>query len=450
MIKNKKLMTGSFTIAAFLCLLLMIVLAPNDKENIKIIPSGEEIDLIVASDLHYLSENLTDHGPAYQKYSANSDGRLMDYIEPLIDAFCYDMKKQSPDILILSGDLTNNGEKVSHEELAQKLRDIENSSGSRIYVIPGNHDILNPWARGFEEDKQYVTESVDAKEFAKIYKDFGYEEAISKDKGSLSYLAAPSEDLWLLMLDSNEYRLNKERGVPTTKGELRKGPLNWIKKCSMLARKKGAKLITVMHHNLIDHSRITSGFTLDNSQEAVRVFPESNIPLVLSGHLHIQDIRHTSEEDHKIYDIATGALIIYPQRYAKLTYHADQSLDYIASNVDVDNWARSNKIEDENLRNFTEYARKNFYNKAYEMAYERLIKLDVYTEEECDEMAKTVALMNINYFSGTIQAVKEEVMESKGYQLWLAAEETETMKGYVLSMLSNKNIDNTKLNLTLK
>ena len=91
----------------------------------------------------------------------------------------------------LSGDLTNNGEKKSHQKLANLLGEIERSGKTKVLVIPGNHDIDNPWARSFEGDKQVLADSVSPKEFTKIYGDFGYKEAISRDKKTLSYLATP-------------------------------------------------------------------------------------------------------------------------------------------------------------------------------------------------------------------------------------------------------------------
>ena len=42
-------------------------------------------------------------------------------------------------MLILSGDLTNNGEKESHIDIAEKLKEIE-KNGTAVYVIPGNHE----------------------------------------------------------------------------------------------------------------------------------------------------------------------------------------------------------------------------------------------------------------------------------------------------------------------
>ncbi|MFO7197252.1 metallophosphoesterase, partial [Enterococcus faecium] len=78
-------------------------------------------------------------------------------------------------------------------------------------------------------------------DFSKIYGDFGYKDAISSDEFSLSYLAARSSKVWLLMLDTAIYKTNMQQGNPTTEGGLTAGTLDWIKESSALAKKNGAK-----------------------------------------------------------------------------------------------------------------------------------------------------------------------------------------------------------------
>ena len=74
------------------------------------------------------------------------DGRVLLYSWEILDAFIEDMKEKDPDLLLLSGDLTLNGEKASHEELAALLEELD-EEGITTLVIPGNHDINNPYAK---------------------------------------------------------------------------------------------------------------------------------------------------------------------------------------------------------------------------------------------------------------------------------------------------------------
>lgn len=264
--------------------------SPASTKNAKI-KSGKDITFFVATDVHYLAKSLTDNGEAFQKFISGGDGRQLNYISEIMDAFTNDIKKKKGDVLIVSGDLTTNGEEDSHLEFAKKLKKIE-ENGTSVFVIPGNHDILNPFARGFKNSNQYVVDYIKKKDLEKIYKDFGYSEAISRDTNTLSYLASPSEDIWLLMLDTARYKDNIQKGQPRLDGEINEGTLEWIKECSDLAKKNNAQIIAVMHHNLIDHSKIIKdGFTINNSKKVLELFESFGIKLALTGHTHQQDIQ---------------------------------------------------------------------------------------------------------------------------------------------------------------
>lgn len=434
-------------IAAFILCLSLIGCNQNETQISK---NNKDITIYVATDIHYLAKILNDNGEAFQSYNKKSDGKLLHYVDEIVDAFAYEIMQKKPEILIISGDLSNNGEKDSHLKLAEKLNEIEKAAQTKIYVIPGNHDIQNPWARGFKGSKQYKTDIISADDFQNIYQNYGFDEAISRDKASLSYLAAPSDNLWLLMLDTSIYSFNEIMGMPTTNGELKPETLQWINQCSNLAKEKNAKIITVMHHNLFNHNQVLySGFTLDNSEEALEVFRNNGLDLVLSGHMHIQNIK-SSEDQVPIYDIATSSLSMYPIQYGVLDYTATEGFEYRTERVNVEEWARDNRIEDVNLRSFNEYS-KNYYSEAsFRKAYEALSEVGGYSEEEMQRMAETMSLLNINYFAGTTDMIKEEVINSPGYQLWVNSEKPEFLKKYVLSMLTDTLYDNNHLSVLNK
>ena len=44
---------------------------------------------------------------------------------------------------------------------------------------------------------------VSGEEFAEIYGEFGFDEALSRDQDSLSYVSRLNDSTWLLMLDAN-------------------------------------------------------------------------------------------------------------------------------------------------------------------------------------------------------------------------------------------------------
>ena len=123
--------------AALLCLVL---LAASGCAAASVQQAEHEaLTIAVASDLHYLSPSLTDNGVLFQAVVSGGDGKLMLDVEAVTEAFAEQMIGERPDLLILCGDLSFNGERQSHLDLAAKLKRIE-EAGVRVLVLPGNHD----------------------------------------------------------------------------------------------------------------------------------------------------------------------------------------------------------------------------------------------------------------------------------------------------------------------
>ncbi|MBC6125393.1 metallophosphoesterase [Listeria welshimeri] len=395
------------------------------------IEKDQDLSIIETTDVHYFAPSLTDNGAAFKQYVAAGDGKQLAYSDEITDAFLEDVEAKKTDVLIISGDLTNNGEKTSHEELAKKLAQVE-KAGTQVFVVPGNHDINNPWARKFEKDKQLPTDTITPTDFSKIYGDFGYKDAISSDDFSLSYLAAPSSKVWLLMLDTAIYKTNMQQGTPTTEGGLTTGTLDWVKECSALAEKNGAKLIPVMHHNLTNHSDVIQrGFTINYNQQVIDTLTAGNMEFSLSGHIHTQNIRTAkSTDDKEITDIVTNALSVYPHKYGNITYSAkNKNFTYQSQKLDIESWAKEHGKTDKNLLNFDQFDYDTFYNSGYDKAIMDLMTSDAYktySQSDKEKMADTMGLNNMYFFAGTAPP------KSAGMALWDSAPNS-FLKDYVLS-----------------
>ena len=315
---------------------------------------------------------------------------------------------------------------------------MEKAADTKIYVIPGNHDIQNPWARGFKGKEQYVTAAISDEEFKELYSELGYEEAVRRDEASLSYLAAPTKNLYLLMLDTSIYEFNELIGSPMTNGQLKPETLEWIKACSKLAKEKNAEIIAVMHHNLYNHSKLlNSGFTIDQNDKVLSVLKECDIRVVLSGHIHIQDVK-AGDDVRPIYDIVTSALSVHPVQYGSIVYN-EKGFQYTTQRVDVEGWAKEQGVTDENLLQFQDYSERYFDKVSFGKVYPSLAQRGLYSEEELLQMVETMCLLNRYYFAGTIVDIKEEVMKSKGYQLWKDADDSIRFKNYVIHMAEDSN-----------
>lgn len=412
------------------------------------IETEKDITILVSADPHYFTSELNNCREAFNKYIATGDGKLIKYSDELIDAFTRDVKKIKPDILIICGDLTNNGEKESHEKLAEKLDNIQNL-GTSVFVIPGNHDIKNPWSCKFKDRKQKKTNNITDKDFSKIYEPFGYNEAISKDKNTLSYLVAPSEDIWLLMLDTNQYEDNIKRSSPQADGVINSDTFQWIKECNQKAKKENAKIIAVMHHSLLDHNPVKNkGYTLNNNKKTIEVFQSCDIDLVLTGHIHLQSIKCHEDNGKQIYDIATGALSVYPHNYGILNYSPNKGYEYNTSQVDMAGWAKENNIDDENIHNFKEYSRTYFINRSYYNFYEEFYDIHEYKDKEMDLMSKTLAELNAMYYEGKGEIDIEKIKSSEGYKL-LESIGTDFLKKYAKSIFEIEGVDSNKLQIPI-
>ncbi|MFA5522858.1 MAG: metallophosphoesterase [Tissierellales bacterium] len=380
------------------------------------IDCGDEVTFFVVSDPHFISKKTYDKNEAFENFCCTNDGKLLTYANEIIDTLVWEVKHKEPDFLIVSGDLSCNGEKESHLDFAEKLANIE-EQGTGVFVIPGNHDIENPWSSNYIGKEPCKTESITREEFAEIYSSFGYDEAISRDKHSLSYLVTPGEDLWLIMLDSTKKNNNKLSSTPELGGMISSKTLKWIEECSKVAKENNAQLIVSMHHSLLTHNPvINDGYVIDNSQEVVEVFQKLGIEIVLTGHIHLQSIKSHVVDDYELYDIATGSLIAYPNLYGNLKYCPDIGFEYNTQRIDIENWAKNNDTKDKNLIEFNEYSQNYFENRSYEKYYGTIVEKSSNSEiDSFESMASAVAKLNLGYFNGLRNDKLISILDSAEY-----------------------------------
>lgn len=409
----------------------------------------EDVDLKIAvtTDIHYLSPSITDSGPAFLRFTSGSGGKDLLHIDAIVDAFTRDLAAAPPDILVVTGDLTSNGEKESHRSLAAKFKKIEDL-GIQVLVIPGNHDILNPWSRGFSGDKQVMAESVSPGEFRSIYRNFGFAEARSRDRASLSYVTAVSPGLWIMMLDSSLYRDNRMKGKPASNGLLSKETLLWIRDMMDEAKRNGARIVAAMHHSLIDHNpALTHGFTLDNADLVADTFDELGIHLTLSGHIHIQDAVSIETRNGTLYDIATNALSVYPNQYGMIAYDESEGvLDYFTREVDVEGWAQATRQTDPLVLRFEAESEAAFRASIRELFRNSLDADGKIIGSEEGLTIDKLATLNLLYYSGRENADAAGIADPEGYRLFLKST-SDFLPVYVQSILSETGLNDNSVRI---
>ena len=378
------------------------------------------VHIVIASDLHYLAPSLNDKGPLISALSAQSDGKLMLYVEEIAEAFVAQMLAEKPDVVILSGDLSYNGEYDSHKALAEKLARLQDA-GIQVLVISGNHDTNNPYSFQFHGESYERVKNTSSEEFRAIYRPFGPARAIRTDAYTGSYLYAARSDLWILMLDTNSLLLNT----------FPEKSLSWLEECLQQAAEAGAAVISVSHQNLLLHNELFStGYRLTNAVTLRTLLERYGVLCHLSGHMHIQ---HTMEGP--VPEVLTSSLSMPPVRYGSL-YYDGQSLCYDAMQVDVEAWARQTGQTDENLLRFSDYADEYFILAARNKILAELADSGL-DEDSVLALADIFGRVNLAYFGGFTQDAEALIRD---VERWEGLSES-FHSAYLQSILQDKGSD---------
>lgn len=171
----------------------------------------------------------------YQQDARDRDGLLLSKSAAMLDAALANVKASNADALLVTGDLTNNGSKTSHQYVAAKLAEVE-AEGINVYVIPGEHDIREGG----------TTTAVSRSVFEDLYKDFGYSEPV-QDPNSASYVADLGNGFKVVMSDSV---------AADGEGQL----TQWVVDQAKSAVSAGSTVFAASHHPAVTRSSVDRVF----------------------------------------------------------------------------------------------------------------------------------------------------------------------------------------------
>lgn len=294
--------------------------------------------MAVISDIHVMApELLKQDGEAFQNYVAH-DRKLLKEGPEILDSAIVKIQEAKPQVVLVTGDLTKDGEKVSHLQVAQQYLKKLKDSGCKVYVIPGNHDVNNPHAVYFLGDTVQRTTTVSATEFAEIYKDYGYGEAIARDDNSLSYVVQLTPYTRLLAIDACEYEDNDyTKNTCVTAGRIKPETMDFIREQVKEADSKGQKMLVMMHHGLVQHwkwqDKVMSEYLIDEWEKYSKEFGKLGLNVVFTGHFHSQDISSKGKGDNVVYDIETGSTVSYPQPFRIIDF-TDKGMKITTRHID--------------------------------------------------------------------------------------------------------------------
>lgn len=264
----------------------------------------------IIADPHYYSEKLGCTGIAYER-RADSDQKMLKQTRGIVLAAFEEVKKSDAEFLLIAGDLSNDGELYSHEEMRELLYEFQKSKP--VYVITATHDWCcdgNP--RRYEGDKVYNdVETLGPAELHEFYRDFGLKDALSEfhtHQDKVSYVVRPCEGLTVFCLDDDQ---NGEGGSGYSDEHFK-----WISEQTSAAKKRGDVVLGMQHHHLhlTEFDRVINGKgSVEYRERLCKKFADIGFPLMFTGHSHMQHIRKIeSDNGNPFYEVNVASISGYP------------------------------------------------------------------------------------------------------------------------------------------
>lgn len=323
----------------------------------------EKFTFAVMSDVHYLSPDLIAKNASYE-IAENSDRKMFSESADILDRALDVVVEQAPDMVIVPGDLTKDGEYLCHEQVAERYRRAQEAifeatgKQTKFYVINGNHDLNNHHAKDFASAGAEDTVAPNAQRTnpteykTDIWADFGYPEATAFfDKegtrdGSLSYVVRPCPGLTLIVVDSCSYNLDGGDGTlaQETQDGMTQELLDWVCAQAKAAKAAGNVVVAMQHHGIVEHfgyeDEIFGEYLVNKNLSYTAVaeaYADAGISAVFTGHMHANDIAaHTSAAGNTVYDIETGSLVTYPSYMRTGSFEFMQKGDELECTLTVD------------------------------------------------------------------------------------------------------------------
>ena len=323
-----KMHNGSRLLSLLLAVVLVFTLTVPALAAEK--PQDMNLRIAVMSDLHYLSPDMIADTEDFE-HAFNSDRKLLKESSSVLHEMLERVRADKPDILLVSGDLTKDGEQECHAALAKQLQQLQQDvPGLKIYVINGNHDIRNYNAKNFNtaDGKAVPATRTEPEDFKQIY-DFVYSDptviatftpAEGNKAGGLSYVARPVEGLTVIAMDTCRYSSdNTSNGDDEheTSGAISADLEKWVIEQTAAAKARGDLVIGLEHHGLVPHfdvqPTILPMYLVNGYERIAQEYADAGMSVVFTGHMHAVDIAAmTTKVGNTFYDIETGSALTYP------------------------------------------------------------------------------------------------------------------------------------------
>jgi len=307
----------------------------------------------VLSDTHYISEKAVYSDPRGEWTLKNKINKSVFKELARTDEF---------KTVLITGDLTHAGDKQSHLEFIEMLREVKNS-GKNVYVLTATHDFQfsrsyavkegwdvkykeHPWHNTwFDKDgfayKNIVKDAFSSlaeddcvppfievctpAELWEMYREFGRDQAFSVCETDWSYCVKLEDRLWCLMLNNNFRDIDPRENMSAAYSP---DCYRWIESIIKAAKEEGAFVFACTHHPLVPPvPAYKIGGTDRNMRRAyvAHALADIGIPLVFSGHTHFSDVGFAASDKYSILcNITTPSLSFLPPMYRVAELYPDE------------------------------------------------------------------------------------------------------------------------------
>lgn len=348
------------------------------------------IHFAIIADPHLYDPSLGTSGTAFAD-ALNEDVKMIEHSEALFTHATRKLvdSRQRPSFILIPGDLTKDGEAQSHRLMASRLAGLK-AAGIPAFVIPGNHDIANPEASRYDDTGATPVDGIDAAEFARLYADFGYAQALARDPHSLTYIVEPAPGFWLFAIDSCRYGGDTDKRIDG--GRLRPETVAWLRVQLQRARAGGKTVLAMMHHGLVEHmlgqGKHAPDLLIEDWDAVGRSLAADGLRVVFTGHAHTQDITRRDWEDRSfLIDVQTGSLVTYPNPYRLVTLDSADRLVIRSFRVEqpvlAEGWP--------GFRTFADFARDFTYRRELDILDQELANRSGLPARRREELAPMLA-----------------------------------------------------------
>ncbi len=278
--------------------------------------------IALLADLHHFSETLADDGTAY-RLRQSSDQKCLKESGAIIDSAFEKIADSDFDYVFIAGDLSNDGEKVSHYEVREKIERLT-AKNKKVFVVYSTHDwCCDGRSRRYEgEEIFYDVETFGVTDLREFYKEYGESEAYDiyvNELGAASY--AVKLDGGIRLIGLNDDRNGKGKAGYCDEH------LEWIVKQAKDAKANGETVIVMEHHLLLPNISmlINGGQLIGDWEERAGILADAGVDFVIVGHSHMQrNTKFTSENGNSLIQINVGALCGHPSPIVNLTIDDDK------------------------------------------------------------------------------------------------------------------------------